>query len=460
MIKHINPQNVTTTPFVAAKSVALSNTQNSDLVILEPSVYSDGTSVSLDYIDYNSGPPFLNRECNIALEQQEQDVINYEEGITGFGKFNTTTDPQNIDGTYKRLVHRTIKNTFYNTYQNPTEILGIEYIDFPVSNTIRNFSDRFRMFSVPQLTFGDKIQPNSLQFYDNLLDDNVVIFDDGYQNLIAGYNLFSKIQEVRFYSYGINDIITGSVTSSYQCPTYGQINITDPVSVSVYEGTNVTFSVSASGNPLPISFQWYSSSYVLVDGGRFSGSNGPVLYISDVQMSDTGSYRAVATNTDATVTSNWAGLDIKTGVVVVTGSDGITSSVVLRFGSTQTAPPYVEPSVPSFGYTMVSGSVVNVVFTSSVQPDSQSIGFGFQSGYIFNAIIRPPPIGFDSQSIGFGFQNGYIFNVIIRPPPIGFDSQSIGFGFESGGLSTVVTPISQTEAQVGLAFVMVSGSVY
>jgi hypothetical protein len=215
MIKHINHQNVSTTPFVAAKSRALYNIQNDDSVITEVAVYADGTQISLDYIDYSSGDPVLNRDCNIALEQQGFDSLGYEEGITGSGTFNSASDPRNMDGTYKTLVHRQTKNAFYNSYRNPTEIFGVEHIDFPLSKTLRNLSDHFRMFTIPRFVFGDKIQPKSVRFYDTLFDDNVAVFDDGFQNLIAGYNLFSKVQEVRIWPSGSNEILPG--TMSYDC---------------------------------------------------------------------------------------------------------------------------------------------------------------------------------------------------------------------------------------------------
>ena len=216
MIKHINHQNVSTTPFVAAKARVLSNTQNEDTIILEPNVYASGTNISLDYIDYNSGDPVINRECNIALEQQDADVIQYEEGITGSATFNFASDARNTNGTYKSLVHRQTKNAFYNTYRNPTEIFGVEHIDFPLSKTLRNLSSQFRMFTIPPLVFGDKIQPQSIKFYDTLLDDNVEIFDDGYQNLIAGYNLFSKVQEIRTLG---NFIFPGTSSACIISPT-------------------------------------------------------------------------------------------------------------------------------------------------------------------------------------------------------------------------------------------------
>ena len=236
MIKHINHQNVSTTPFVADKARVLSNIQNSDTVILETSVYTDGTNVSLDYVDFNGGNPVINRECDIALEQQDLDSIGYEEGTIGYDQFDPSTNPQNTDGTYKSLVHRMVKNSFYNTYQNPTKIFGVEHIDFQLSKTLRNLSDHFRMFNIPQMFFGDKIQPRSVQFYDNLLDDNVVIFDDGCQNLIAGYNLFSKVQEVR--SLG-NYILQG--TSSCACPTISGVTWDQLTTITWDQLTTITW---------------------------------------------------------------------------------------------------------------------------------------------------------------------------------------------------------------------------
>ena len=218
MIKQINPRNILISPFIAVKSNALSNTDNDDCILME-----DGTnSVALEYIDYNDGNPILNRSCNIACEQQANDTIIYQEGITGSRLFDSASDVRNTDGTYKSLVYRTIQNAFYNTIQNPTEIFGVENIDFPLSNTLRSIADQFRMFSIPTLQLGDKIHPQSVQIYDDLLDDNVTIFDDGDQNLIAGYNLFSKVQEIRSYPSGSNPQQIFPGTSSLDCPHYSE----------------------------------------------------------------------------------------------------------------------------------------------------------------------------------------------------------------------------------------------
>lgn len=189
-----------TTPFVAVKEWEFYNIQNEDSVLLELNISEipiDDTLIALDFVDYNNGNPLLNRDCNIALEQQETDIAIYQEGTKKTGIFYPEQESKNKDNTYKRLVYAHINSAFYNNYRNPTQIFGVDLIDFQLSNTLRYISDEFRMFTIPQNVFGERIVPNSVHLYDNSLDDNVEIKDDGFQNLIAGKNLFSKIQEVR-----------------------------------------------------------------------------------------------------------------------------------------------------------------------------------------------------------------------------------------------------------------------
>lgn len=255
MIKRINSNNFLTTPFVAVKSWELFNIENDDVVLLEPFISGSpipDTAVAQDYIDYYGSSPILNSECDIALEQQTQDVLIYQEGLSGSGKFYPDSEPTNPDGTYKRLVYNTINRLFYNRFNDPTKILGLEYIDFPLSQTVRNMAEDFRVFNVPQDVYGDKLVPGTIQLFDTSLDDNVTIFDDGYQNLIAGYNLFSKIQEVRDFG---NTVLSGS--SSYLCPPIvppAPLNlvVTSGSAILTWTGSNYQdyFSVQKSLNGL------------------------------------------------------------------------------------------------------------------------------------------------------------------------------------------------------------------
>jgi hypothetical protein len=220
MLKQLKKTDVMTSPFRATKARELYNVQNPDQVILEQdsaSVVIPDTPIALDYVDYITGTPLLNRDCDIALEQQADDLAIYEEGISGSLKaFNSASADTNLNtGTYKELLYNQMFRAFYNEYHNPTEIFGMENIDFPLSKTNRYLADKFRMFTIPRFVMGDKIAPGSVQFQDTAFDDNVIVVDDANGNLIAGGNLFSKVQEVRVLG---NDVLAGTISNT--CPVF------------------------------------------------------------------------------------------------------------------------------------------------------------------------------------------------------------------------------------------------
>lgn len=290
MIKQFKNSDVQTTPFTAIKSWKLLNVQHQDLVLLEhnsESPIGTETHVALEFIDYNFDAPFgvLNTECNIALEQQDSDPVIYEEGISGSGLFYSE-DIKNITGTYKRLVYNKILRAYYNSYHNPLQIFGIDQIDFQLSGVKRHLSNYFRVFSLPSVNFGDRIEEGSITFVDNTFDDNYTVTDDKEGNLFAYPNLFSKSQEVRKIS---NIVQTGS--SGYTC--------TGPIVSVPTAPTNLTASaLSASGSYL----LWTDNSsnesgfYIWrsIDSGStwvYIGSTGENITSSyDLTLSPTSSY--------------------------------------------------------------------------------------------------------------------------------------------------------------------------
>lgn len=196
MVKSLKKYEIQLTPFAATKHWTLNNTDNSNLLLTE-----DNFPIALEFLDYGDGRtlPVVNSACDIALEQQNNDLANLTEGLKVTGPFYPETDPQNLDGTYKRPIYYQVKTLFYNTYLDPTKIWGVENIDFQESKTQRQLSDRFRLIDIPKNVFGDKITPLSVNMFDNTLDNNYLITDDGNGNLFAGTNLFSNQQELGEY---------------------------------------------------------------------------------------------------------------------------------------------------------------------------------------------------------------------------------------------------------------------
>lgn len=356
MIKHINHQNFLTTPFVAAKSWHLYNRNPDDLVILENTGSED--TVALEYTDYSTDEPFSNGLCSIALEQQGSDLINYQEGITGSGKFYPDREATNNDGTFKRLVHSQIKATFYNKYNDPTKIFGVDYIDFPLGNTFRDLSSFTRIFNIPRHVFGERVVENTVRLNDAALDDNVEIVDDGYQNLIARPNLFSKVQELRAFG---NIIMSGS--SSYDC-------YNDHVDVAVVESGSFRLS--------------------------FVGGS-----IDNVSNEDTANFGiAFYTASISLEIISGSGADTGSmGFAFYTGS--LVDNVIPVSGSFETG---------SFEMAFNTGSLFTEIVTASIvqisQFDTGSIGVVFNTGSLFDEVKLGS--GADTGSAAIAFLSGVL----------------------------------------------------
>jgi hypothetical protein len=79
--------------------------------------------------------------------------------------------------------------------------------------------------------------------------------------------------------------------------------LVQPVSVSALPGTDVGFSVVASGAP-PLAYYWH------FDGASLPGATGPSLDFSNVQATNAGFYQVVVTNAFGSVTSSTVTLGV------------------------------------------------------------------------------------------------------------------------------------------------------
>lgn len=215
MIKNFKRSDIQTTPFIAIKPWVLTSFHNQDLIIVEEKPVE--IPVAEEFVDYEGGDdlPIINRECNIALEQQVDDKVLYEEGEKITGIFFPDAEPKNNTGTYKRLVYNQVKNAFYNSYNDPTKMFGMENVDFGLSKTKKFLTEYFRLFNISREQFGEKMLENSIVLVDNSLDDQFEIVDDGSGNIIAKENLFSRVQEVRSFTNSVAPTITNTVCDGY-----------------------------------------------------------------------------------------------------------------------------------------------------------------------------------------------------------------------------------------------------
>jgi len=82
---------------------------------------------------------------------------------------------------------------------------------------------------------------------------------------------------------------------------------TQPSSRTVVIGANVSFTVRASG-AAPLSYRWRFDGTNLQTSARITGTTSPTLSISNAQVSDSGNYTVVVTNSAGSATSSVAAL--------------------------------------------------------------------------------------------------------------------------------------------------------
>jgi autotransporter-associated beta strand protein len=107
---------------------------------------------------------------------------------------------------------------------------------------------------------------------------------------------------------------------------------TQPVSQTLYEQQNATFSAAVSGTqPLSLQWQWFDgvNYYDVTNGGRITGANASSLVISNLTQSDATNLVLVATNAYGAVTSSVVTLTVSP----VGPAENITNSTVLSSGS-------------------------------------------------------------------------------------------------------------------------------
>lgn len=371
MIKSLKKYEVQLTPFVATKHWTLNNIDNTNILLTE-----DDFAIALEFLDYGngSGLPFVNSACDIALEQQDNDLAKLEEGLKVTGPFYPNTDPKNLDGTYKRPIYYQVKTLFYNTYLDPTKIWGIENIDFQESKTQRQLSDRFRLIDIPKNVFGDKITPLSVNMFDNTLDNNYLITDDGNGNLFAGTNLFSHQQELGEYG---NDFKIGS--SSFCDFYWANGNIirgdTGSIRIAFFSGSLLN-QLRSDSSPITIGFQFGSTEnivtteFVHTTANFFTGS--VLLNTFPLSASDTTSV-SIAFNTGST--------------------ESTTFPVTMSFGSAST------------DILFFTGSTLLNTFVATMSFGSSSTTILFDTGS-YLLVAFPVTMSFNQVTTSIAFSNG------------------------------------------------------
>jgi hypothetical protein len=159
-----------------------------------------------------------------------------------------------------------------------------------------------------------------------------------------------------------------------------------PVSQVVTNGTNVTFSVAATGTGT-VRYQWQ------FNGVDIAGATGSSYTVINPQLHHSGTYRAVVTDDIATIYSNPATLEVR----MRPSSWNNRANQTLNVGSTLTLSIRVQGSTP-IGYRWrrsglnLTNMVLNDTNCTLVIPNAQTNHSGTYSVIITNAAYVTPGI--------------------------------------------------------------------
>lgn len=112
--------------------------------------------------------------------------------------------------------------------------------------------------------------------------------------------------------------------------------VTHPVTYTISDGGNATFSVLADGDAL--TYQWQKDGVNLSDGGIIAGATTSTLALTGVAEADEGAYRCVVSGTCGTVNSNPANLvvnpftNITTQPTDITRCEGLSAAFTIVAG--------------------------------------------------------------------------------------------------------------------------------
>lgn len=194
MIKNLRRSDITIRPFNTFKRWRLGNINPEDVIITE-----DGCPIFTSYQTASSpllcaDPEFSSSALSLEQQQVQKD-FNVVEGQkiighffeSGSAEYDPIDNPMNRDGSYKRLIYNSIKSSFYNEFNNPEYLFGVESIDFDARGAKkekRKIQTRIRVGQLSTQLYGHKIQPKTVKIKDQSNpDETYFLEDDGYTNL-------------------------------------------------------------------------------------------------------------------------------------------------------------------------------------------------------------------------------------------------------------------------------------
>ncbi len=166
--------------------------------------------------------------------------------------------------------------------------------------------------------------------------------------------------------------VTGSLTLNYNLTAITN----QPVSKTVSAGTNVTFTVGATG-PSPLRYQWRFNTTNILNATNTS------LTITNIQSTNDGNYTVVVTNSFAAITSSIATLTVNQSPAITTQpkNQNVTASSNATFTVIATGNP-----TPTYQWRFGATNLVGATNSSLTITNAQTNNAGTYSVGVTNAL--------------------------------------------------------------------------
>jgi hypothetical protein len=214
MIKFLKNQDIQITNFAAAKTKAADNLFL-DLILATDDKYEFPLILPVEETNLNFNSKNLTGSFSRLYDQCDLNYINNDGYLAAYpstddnnpdfqiGKkyptdfvfypqtsiyYDSTQNPVNLDSTYQGQVYNTIKNMYYNDYNNAYNQFGID--GFNTSNVKLNLQDTFVTYTLTVPQSGDRVRPFSININNQTGDIVTYIKDDGKNNLYLSGSFF------------------------------------------------------------------------------------------------------------------------------------------------------------------------------------------------------------------------------------------------------------------------------
>ncbi|HEY6403231.1 MAG TPA: immunoglobulin domain-containing protein, partial [Blastocatellia bacterium] len=251
------------------------------------------------------------------------------------------------------------------------------------------------------------------------------------------------------WNNGLSRIITSAVAFEASTPP-PPIITARPISQTVTTGSNVSFTVTADGEPL-LAYQWKKN------GVEITGATASALALSNVQLSDAGIYTVTVSNAGGKVESAPATLSVTSAAGLTIANDSFADGERLTLAPPNSATwlkaqsstvATVAPGSARFTWNTTSADMISGYFTSAGSPVTLGVGDTLNVSATFS-FTGLNPAAIPSPSAGLRF--GILDSKGSRPADNGGTSNAVYIGDTGYGL---FTSISTAASISGSAFTL------